>query len=212
MAGFSAILATSEAIRATLYERRPRINDDLSTLSVKLVRPEDFQLGKVPELTTGVAIVLYRVGPSSARRTLPARVLPDGRHLRPPLVLDLHYLICVYGQTSQQQQLALGWCSRTLYEQAIIPAATLNRFIVDEIRPSPPDPMLAESLRFFPDEAVELNPEALSLQDLSQFCDGMRPVLGLGYTARVVRIDSPIFLDENPPVRERIFYVGEPQL
>ncbi|MCX7789844.1 MAG: DUF4255 domain-containing protein [Chloroflexaceae bacterium] len=212
MAGYSAVQATSEAIRALLHDRRPREDPTLATMSVRLAQPADFEGGKIKDLNTGIAVVLYRVGPGAARRALPPRLLADGRRLPPPLTLDLHYLLAAFGVTAAQQHLALGWCALTLQMQTIIPPAVLNRYLVEAADPSPPDPLLAEALRFLPDEAVELSPEPLTLQELSQLWDGARPILALGYVARTVRLDPALSREEAPAVRERVFMVGEAQL
>ncbi|MFV9504139.1 MAG: Pvc16 family protein [Oscillochloridaceae bacterium umkhey_bin13] len=127
MAGFFAVQAVSEAIRALLHDRRPRELPELATLNVRLAQPTDFEAGKINGLATGIAVVLYRVAPSLARRALPPRQLADGRRLAHPLSLQLHYLMIAYGLTAAQQQLVLGWCALTLHTQLIILPTVLNR-------------------------------------------------------------------------------------
>src|SRR5215212_5421724 len=109
MAGFSAIRATSEAIRTLLDERRPRELSDLSAVAVKVVRTADFESGAVKGLSVGVSILLHRVAVSPLRRNALPRQLPNGTRLRTPLLLDLHYLVSAWGISAEQQHLVLGW-------------------------------------------------------------------------------------------------------
>jgi hypothetical protein len=205
MAGFSAIRATSEAIRTLLDERRPRTLSSLSQIGVKVVRSTDFQDGVIKNLDVGVSILLYRVAASPLRRNFPVRQLPSGARLRSPLLLDLHYLVSAWGQTGEQQHLVLGWASLTLHDNAVIPPAQINRHLLEVTSFSTPDPDLTQALQFQPDEAVELSPEPLGLVEFSQLWDGLRPALSLGYVARLVRLDPARELEDGPPVRERVF-------
>jgi hypothetical protein len=205
MANFSAIRATSEALRALLDERRPRGLSDLSSVSVRVVRTADFENGAVKELSVGISILLHRVAASPLRRNAAPRLLPDGTRLRPPLLMDLHYLVSAWGSSAEQQHLVLGWAALTLHDNAVIPPAELNRHMLDIIAASAPDADLSQALLFQPDEAVEVAPEQLGMVELSQLWDGLRPTLSMGYVARLVRLDPARELLEGPPVRERIF-------
>jgi hypothetical protein len=207
MAGFSAIRATSEAIRTLLDERRPRALSDLSTVGVKVVRTADFVDGGVKDLGVGISILLHRVAVSPLRRNAPPRQLPDNTRLRAPLLLDLHYLVSAWGGSAEQQHLVLGWAALTLHDNAVIPPALINRHMLDVVAPSTPDADLSQALLFQPDEAVELTPEPLALIDLSQLWDGLRPALSLGYVARLIRLDPAREMFEGPLVRERVFDV-----
>jgi hypothetical protein len=205
MAGFSAVRATSEAIRTLLDERRPRHLSDLSTVAVRVVRTADFENGVVKELSVGVSILLHRVAVSPLRRNAPPRQLPHGTRLRSPLLLDLHYLVSAWGSSGEQQHLVLGWAALTLHDNAVIPPAQINRHMLDVISPSTPDADLSQALLFQPDEAVELVPEPLGMTELSQLSDPLRPALSLGYVARLIRLDPTRELFEGPPVVERVF-------
>jgi hypothetical protein len=205
MAGFSAIRATSEAIRTLLDERRPRALSELSTVGVKVVRTADFVDGGVKDLSVGVSILLHRVAVSTLRRNAPPRQLPNNTRLRSPLLLDLHYLVSAWGISAEQQHLVLGWAALTLHDNAVIPPAQINRHMLDVIAPSTPDVDLSQALLFQPDEAVELAPEPLALLELSQLWDTLRPALSLSYVARLIRLDPTRELFEGPPVVERIF-------
>jgi hypothetical protein len=205
MAGFSAIRATSEAIRTLLDERRPRALSHLSTIGVRVVRTADFVDGGVKQLDVGISILLYRVAVSPLRRNAPLRQLPNNTRLRAPLLLDLHYLVSAWGGTAEQQHLVLGWAALTLHDNAVIPPAQINRHMLDVVAASTPDADLSQALLFQPDEAVELVPEQLALLELSQLPDVLRPTLSLGYVARLIRLDPTRELFEGPLVVERIF-------
>ena len=84
MAGFSAVRATSEAIRTLLDERRPRALSDLNQVRVQVVRTADFENGIVKTLNVGISILLHRVAASPLRRNFPIRQLSDGGAKRTP--------------------------------------------------------------------------------------------------------------------------------
>jgi hypothetical protein len=205
MAGFSAIRATSEAIRTLLDERRPRGLSDLSGVAVRVVRTADFESGGVKDLSVGISILLYRVAVSPLRRNAPSRQLPDGTRLRTPLLLDLHYLVSAWGASAEQQHLVMGWAALTLHDNAILPPAEINRHMVDVVASSAPDLDLSQALLFQPDEAVEIAPEPMGLIEQSQLWDTLRPALSMSYVARLIRLDPARERFEGAPVRERIF-------
>src|SRR6185295_4617840 len=103
----------------------------------------------------------YRVATSS-RRNLPSRVGPDGKQYRPPLPLDLYYLLTAWAKTAVKQQRLLGFWIRELGDTPILPASLLNHF-------GP------ERDTFTPSEAVELIYEPLSLQDMANVWEPLKP-------------------------------------
>ncbi len=54
-------------------------------------------------MNQGISLVLYRVN-VSANRNLPPRRGLDGKRYRPPLPLDLHYLVIAWADDTIKQQ------------------------------------------------------------------------------------------------------------
>lgn len=157
----------------------------------------DFQKGALGE---GVSLFLYRIAVNGARRALPIRVEPDGRRFRPALPLDLYYALCVWGRSPDVQQRLLGFCMRVLEDTPILPPGLLNQ--------QGPEPVTFRS-----HEAVEIVCEPLSIQDLNELWNLMKPnvPLAVTYVARLVPIDSEIVVAEGPPAQTRAFdMVGGP--
>ena len=146
MATYNAIAATSRAILGLLEGACPKPEFDGALF--ELYQARSFQ-NAMPE---GVSLYLYRVSTSS-RRNLPSRTGPNGEHYRPPLPLDLYYLLTAWARTAEKQQALLGFCIRLLGDTPILPAGLLNHF--------GPEPET-----FQPNESVELIFEPASLQDL----------------------------------------------
>jgi hypothetical protein len=196
MADFRAITAVGSAIVRVLEDARPA--SGVSNVEVLLGQAKDFP---APDsATTKMLVYLYRVEVSPSRRHLPPRILPDGRRRRPPLAIDLHYLLTPCASSAQVQQRLLGWCMRTLEDTATLPAGLLNG-------------LGQGSDIFYEDETVELVCEPLSIQDLVNIFDPIKPnvYLSAGYVARTVGIESRETVSEHEPVQTREFRLGTMQ-
>jgi hypothetical protein len=179
----------SRAILKLLEDGCPR--DEFPNAQFDLQQAIDFQKSPPPE---GATLLLYRVAPTAARRNLPPRAEADGRRFRPSLPLDLYYALCVWGRSPDVQQRLLGFCARALDDLPILPAGLLNH--------SAPEPST-----FRPQETVQITAEALSLQDLHQLLDLLRPSipLALTYVARMVALDSDVPIEDAALAQTRVF-------
>lgn len=189
MATYRAVAAVSRAILKLLEDGCPRA--EFPNAQFELQQAIDFQ--RTP-LVEGVSLLLYRVTVTVARRHLPPRVEPDGRRFRAPLPLDLFYALCVWGRSADVQQRLLGFCARAIEDTPILPAGLLNQ-------------LAPEPSTFHPQETVQIVPETLSLQDLHQLLDLLKPnvPLALTYVARMVPLDSQIPIAEFGPAHARTF-------
>lgn len=195
MATYRAIAATSLAIRSLLESSCPVA--EFPNAEFEIYRPNNFD----SPMSMGVSLYLYRVAMNTTRRNLPPVIAPDGRRHRPPLPLDLFYLLTVWGQTAEAQQRLLGWAMRELENTPILPANLLNHHVqeVDTFRPT---------------EAVELICEPISLQEMNTLWDGFKASrtnqhLSVTYVARMLLIESDLAMGEYPPVQTRVVNVGK---
>jgi hypothetical protein len=138
------------------------------------------------------------VGVNAALRNHPASVGLMGERRRPPLPLDLFYVMTAWAKTAVKQQRLLGWAIRTLEDTPILPASLLNHY-------GP------EADVFNPHETVEVIFETLTLQDLSNLWNAIKinPPLSVPYTARIVGIDAPLTQTEAGLVRTREFEMAK---
>lgn len=187
MASYQAITAVSRAIRGLLDLACPRPEFDGAQFEV--YQANNFQ----SPMDEGVSLYLYRIS-SSSRRNLPSRVGPNGETYRPPLPLDLYYMLTAWGRTFEKQQGLLGFAVRELGNFPILPSGLLNHF-------GP------ENDVFHDDEAVELVFEPLTLQDISNVWEPLKPNLqpSATYVARMVAIESNIRMPGAGEVQTRQF-------
>src|SRR5262245_59958961 len=102
MATYHAITATSQAILGLLESACPK--PEFEGARFELYQATDFQ----NPMDEGVSLYLYRLA-SSSRRNLPPRPGPNGEKMRPPLPLDLYYMLTAWGKKADKQQRLLGW-------------------------------------------------------------------------------------------------------
>lgn len=212
MADYRAILAVSEAMRGLLLDSYQRgefdslqtlpsgeSHDDVdrTPLQFEIYTTGDFRSHPV---ANGVTIFLYRIYINGVNR-IPMGNLPGGSRKRPQLPLELHYLVTIWaGQHTLQHSLA-AWTMRTLEDNALVHAGTLNaggRGI------------------FRPEETVELSLAEMRTEDLFRIWEvlGTNPYhLSIPYLARVVPIESIERKPEveGPLVQERLFRNGRIQ-
>jgi hypothetical protein len=191
MAMYPAIAATSEAILGLL--QNAGAGGEFNGVTFAHYQASDFQA----PMTQGISLYLYRVT-VNANRNLPGRLGPDGRRTRPPVPLDLHYLVTAWAPDASRQQRMLGFAIRTIEDTPILPSGVLNQ-------------QTPEGNVFRPEETVEIVYEGVSVQDFAYIWDiaQTKEQPSATYVARMVELDSPIVVSEGAPVQTRAFdYVG----
>lgn len=189
MATWAAISTVGLAIVALLEKSCPRPEFDGTTFD--LYQARNFQA----PMAEGLSLFLYRVTTSTVRRNVPPRPAAAGRRNRPPLPLDLHFLLSPWSPSAVRQHRLLAWAMRTLEDTPTLEAGFLNHY-------GPGDP---ETFR--PDEAVTLVFDPLSIQDMLNVWEIGKPNIQVSatYVARMVMIDSRVLDEEAGPVQTRVF-------
>lgn len=188
MASYHAPSVLAQALIGLLEIHCPA--DLASGASFLLYKPSDFD----QPMGNGLTLMLYRVAINSAQRNHPPRRLPDGRRLRAPLPVDLHFLLTAWGEKPEMQYLRLGWAMRFLEDRNTLPAGVLNAYA-------------GAATVFADDESVELVCDPLALGDCLQLWDKLKTRIPVSqtYVARAVLLDSEIELGEGGAVRTRGF-------
>ena len=186
MAKAQAIAVTGQTILGLLADNIPK--SEFTNARFELYQPANFS----PPMDEGISLFLYRVEVNSSLRNLPAKTGLDGITRRPPLPLDLYYLLTVWAKDTVKQQRVLGWAMRTLEDSPVLSAGRLNHFGT-------------ETDVFQPGEKVEIIFNSLSLQDMSNLWGVFKTGVptSISYIARVVGIDSTISAEESTPVQTR---------
>jgi hypothetical protein len=194
MATTAAIAATSEAIRS-LLDRALADSTEFNTVNASHYQADELQ-GAGKNTADAVSVYLHRVTVSSVRRNLPPGVGRAGERVRPPIPVDLYYLISAWGKSPLAQQALLGFSIRTLEDTPILPPTLLNEGGYAGV--------------FRADETVELVWTPLSVQDEADVWQvaqtSQQP--SAHYIARGVEIESRLAYDELPLVQTREFDVG----
>lgn len=185
MAGYQAISATSEAVLGLLQSAA--VGGEFDGVEFAHYRSDDL----ASPMTEGISLYLYRVT-VNANRNLPTRLGPDGLRYRPPLPVDLHFLVTAWAETAVRQQRLLGFAIRTLEDTPILPAGVLNQHGPE------PDVFRAE-------ETVELVFESVTVQDVAYIWDVARTKEqpSATYVARMVAIESRVAVDGAGLVQTR---------
>ncbi len=186
MAKAQAIAVAGQTVLGLLADNIPE--SEFSNARFELYQTANFQ----SPMAEGISLFLYRVEINAGLRNMRHQVGLDGVYRRPPLPLDLYYLLTVWAKDVVKQQRILGWAMRTLEDAPVLSAGRLNHFGT-------------ESDVFHPNETIEIIFNSLSLQDLSNLWSAFKVGLPLSvaYIARVVGIDSTLPAEESPAVQTR---------
>jgi hypothetical protein len=192
LATFQAIAATGQAILGMLADACPK--PEFANARFELYKTDNFQT----PMEEGLSLYLYRLAVNGARRNLPPSVGLDGIRRRPPIPLDLHYILTAWAKTAIKQQRLLAWAIRTLEDVPVLPAGLLNNY--------GPEPEI-----FRPNETVEMFLESLSLQDMNNLWSATKvnPQISVSYVVRMVGIESSVALTEAAHVQTRAFDFGK---
>jgi hypothetical protein len=185
-----AIQATAKTIRRLLDDACPR--EEFRGADFVILQSGELSGNKLP--AEGISIYLYLVTANTSRRNLPPKRNASGRLTRPPLPLDLHFLITPWSADPENQLGLLGWAMRVLDDTPIIPAGYLNYdFKGKEV--------------FHPGETVELVFNPISIQDMAALWQNLHQVKvipSVTYVARLVTLESEIEVGEGDRVQTRV--------
>jgi hypothetical protein len=184
MSDFRAIGGVSATLKELLRTRMELPGDvTASDFHVTVSTPQ----AEPPEAATldapRVNLFLYQVTESASLKNqeIPGHGHP-GTYGRPPLSLDLHYLLTAYGSTEEEEDLVnetrahflMGSAMRVLHNNPLLTGTLLHSSLVGEF------------------ERVRLSLEPLSLEDLTKIWTALTlPYrLSAAYKATVVQIES----------------------
>ncbi|MDX6269638.1 MAG: hypothetical protein QOD28_861 [Acidobacteriota bacterium] len=192
MATYESIAATGQAIIGLLGDACPK--PEFAGASFSLYQIKDF----LSPMEEGLSLFLYRIAVNGSRRNLPPSVGADGRRYRPPIPLDLHYMLTAWGKTAEKQQLLLSWAIRMLQDVPVLHASLLNDYASDPAT-------------FRPGETIEIILDPLNLQDMSNLATltKLNPPLSVTYVVRMVSVESKVALEEAELVQTRAFDLGK---
>lgn len=136
-----------------------------------------------------VSLWLYRITPNEHLRNAPRR--GDGMDARPPLYLDLHYLVTIWADNALAEHTLAAWVLERLHLNPLLDAS-----------------MLSPEGGWGPGDQVQVLMDDLGNDELMRLWDAIDPSyrLSVPIVARVVRID----VEQQPalPVVGARFGVG----
>ena len=162
-----------------------------------------------------INLYLYHVTPNSGWRNadLPSRNGNGDRLTNPPLALDLHYLLTVYGANDFDSEILLGYAMQMLHETPVLTRDAI-RETLDPVSPlanllPPALGTLAADDVADQIELVKITPEFLSTDEMSKLWTAMQTGYhtSVGYQATVVLIQSRRSTRPTLPVRNRNLFV-----
>jgi len=142
-------------------------------------QPCDFRLLSSGELVDpgdiapALSVYLYRVTINEHLRN--STLVGQGAGSRPPLSLDLHFLLSVWAESALAEHTILAWTMRELHRHPVLDLSSLS-----------------PEAEWSPGDFVQLIPAELSTEDIMRVWDALEPPyrLSVSYIARVVRIDG----------------------
>jgi Pvc16 N-terminal domain len=163
------------------------------------------QLESATEELAQLSLFLYHVTYNQGWREvgLPSRDSSGVPIDRPPLALDLHYLLVAYGDSDYIPQMLLGLGMQALHETPFLTKDEISSVFSGPL--SQVDSALATAELADQVETIKVTPEPLNTEDLSKlwtaFGGKFRP--SAGYEATVVLIESTASFQTALPVRQR---------
>jgi hypothetical protein len=150
------------------------------------------ELAKMDEPSTMVGLYVYRVSVNEHLRN--QRYPGSVADARPPLAVDIHFLLTIWAESAVAEHAICGWMMRELHQRPVMDVSSLS-----------------SDGGWRPDEAVQIIPAELTIEDLMRIWDAFAPAyrLSLSYVARVVRIEPTEAGGTLPVVATRFEYADE---
>jgi hypothetical protein len=153
-------------------------------------------------ITTGAAepsvlnLFLYMVTPNPGWRNvdLASRDASGGRLTKPPLALDLHYMMSAYGKADFFAEIILGHGLQVLFEFPVLTRPLIQQIFSGPL--TPPLALLSTSGLADQEELIKLTPQLLTTEELSKlwtgFQDKYRATAAFMATVVLIRSDEQV--------------------
>lgn len=202
MSNALAVAATMRVIASLLDSGVHNANlTGLLGVALTTVHPPDLvPIGDTVE-TDHLNLFLYTVTMNSGWRNVATVRNPAGDRVgRPPLAVDLHFLLSAYGASQYHPELLLGIGMQALHEQPFLDRNGIRTLF--GMAGSPEDQAMATAELDQQIEQIKISPHDLSADELyklwSAFGSKCRP--SAAYVATVVLIDSKAQVQSAKPV------------
>ena len=170
MADYRAIRAVGDALMDLLDSSYRPTDFNSIAADFNIVTSLDFTHNAIKN---GASLFMYHLIYNGHQRNLPDQVDASRRRSDTPLLLDLHFLITVWGSEASYQNELAGWILRVLEDTPILTSSILNS---------------ATPNVFHSDETVSITHAELSTEDLFGMWDALGVNayhLSIPYVARV---------------------------
>lgn len=186
MANINALHSVGNSIVTYLQNTYPTTLDGQAMPACAFALLSSGELESPPPDDARLTLYLYRVTVNEhPRQQRPDRMSSEQQA---PLGLDLHFLMTMWADKSQDELVSMAWAMRQLYQHPILDASSLS-----------------PEAGWAPDEVVQIIPSELSVHDMMRIWDAFEPSyrLSVSYIARLVRLDPDRFADVGPVVATR---------
>jgi hypothetical protein len=220
MSNSLAISAVSAVLQDMLQSRLAGdpVASVMGSVTVSVLPPDRVALTGATD-PNQVNLFLHQVSRNSgwANVDLPSRGADGRPSAAPPLVLDLHYLLTVFGATPLYSEILLGECMLALHEQPVPSRAVIERALAPAAPPTGFPTALALSGLADQMERIRIAPSTISAEDVSRLWSAMqaRYRSTVAYQVTTVIIESTLAARRALPVGRRVGSVdavGAPQL
>jgi hypothetical protein len=187
MANYNAIHSVGNSLRLFLQNTYPADLKQDHDIGFELLSSARLAEDAAP--TKLLTLYLYRVTVNEHLRNTVRATHPSDA--RPPLALDLHYLLTVWGDDAMAEHRVLAWAMRQLYLHPVLDVSSLS-----------------PEAGWDKGDMVQLIPAELSTEDLMRIWDALEPGyrLSVSYIARMVPIDAVAEPTGRPVVAVRQKY------
>jgi hypothetical protein len=149
------------------------------------------EMAEGPEPRNTLTLFLFWITQNEHLRS--HKVVTDSPYARPPLAIDLHYLLTAWADSSLVEQTVISWAMRELQMHPVLDNSSLSG-----------------EANWGPADVVQLIPAELGNEELARLWGLLQPKyrLSISYIARVVRIDTDM-TDPRPVVATRLGINGD---
>jgi len=197
-----AIGAVSAVLRNLLDNGLVDVGPQMGSVKVTAVAPDTIKLDD-PDAPPSLNLFLHRTSPNQGWQEvgLPSFDGNGTRIARPPLALNLHYLLTAYGSADFQAEILLGYAMHLLHERPVLDRAAIRRALdpsplEDSILPPAFQALTASDLADQV-EAITVTLEPIDSEEMSRLWSAMQA----HYRPTAAYLVSVVLIESRKPTR-----------